>query len=177
MRISSIYDVCEIISGGTPKTSNSEYWNGNIGWLSVKDFGGDRKYVYDSEKTITRLGLENSSTNILNKNDIILSARGTVGEMAMIGVPMAFNQSCFGLRSKDESVLNQNYLYYALKHSVKSVKSITQGSVFDTINRASFEKMFIPIFPISIQRRIAELLSSIDSTIENNTTINKNLVA
>lgn len=89
-----LIDAIEIIGGGTPKTSCAEYWNGNIPWLSVKDFNNDNRYVYSTEKTITPAGLEHSSTKLLQKDDIIISARGTVGEMAMISFPMAFNQSC-----------------------------------------------------------------------------------
>lgn len=176
METKCIAEVCEIISGGTPKTSVPEYWNGNIGWLSVKDFGGGKKYVYESEKTITELGVYKSSTNILKEDDIILSARGTVGEMAMIGTPMAFNQSCFGLRTKNNNILDQEYLFYALKNSIKSITSVTQGSVFETINRASFERIFISYADIKNQRKVATFLADIDSKIENNEQINRNLL-
>lgn len=94
----------DLIGGGTPKTSNPDYWNGDIPWLSVKDFGNDNRYVYETEKHITKLGLMNSSTKLLDKGDIIISARGTVGEIATIPYPMAFNQSCYGLRANKEIV-------------------------------------------------------------------------
>lgn len=71
-------EIMYLIGGGTPKTSNPDYWDGDIPWISVKDFNGERRYVGDTEKKITQLGLENSSTKILSKNDIIISARGTV---------------------------------------------------------------------------------------------------
>ena len=174
MEKKSVAELCEIISGGTPKTSKDEYWNGNIGWLSVKDFCGGKKYVYESEKTITKLGVKKSSTNILQKGDIILSARGTVGEMAMLGKPMAFNQSCFGLRTRNGSKLDQEYLFYALKNSIKSIISVTQGSVFETINRSSFERIFISYTNIGTQRKVASFLSDIDSKIEKNEEINRN---
>ena len=106
-------DVIELIGGGTPKTSVPEYWNGGIPWLSVKDFNNDNRYVYETEKSITQLGLEHSSTKMLQKDDIIISARGTVGEMAMIPFPMAFNQSCYGVRGRNG--LDQTFLYYLIK--------------------------------------------------------------
>lgn len=56
-----------ILGGGTPKTNVSEYWNGTIPWLSVKDFNSIKKFVYTTEKTITQLGLEKSSTQLLKK--------------------------------------------------------------------------------------------------------------
>lgn len=167
-------DVVKIISGGTPKTSVSEYWDGDIGWLSVVDFGGVNKYVETSEKTITQEGVDNSSTKILNTNDIIMSARGTVGEMAMLKKPMAFNQSCFGLRAKSE-YLNQDYLFYYLKYYMKNIKAKTQGSVFETINLATFDMLEINYPKMNIQKRIAGLLDSLDNKIENNNRINKEL--
>src|SRR6478736_4132675 len=98
VKLSSIID---IISGGTPQTSVNEYWeNGTIGWLSVTDFNNDLRYVYVTEKKITEEGMKNSNTKLLNKGDIIISARGTVGALAQIGTPLCFNQSCFGLRGK-----------------------------------------------------------------------------
>lgn len=97
-------ETMDIIGGGTPKTSVNGYWGGNIPWLSVKDFNNDYRYVYVTEKTITEEGLKNSSTKLLKRDDSIISARGTVGEMAMIPFPMAFNQSCYGLRAKKEIV-------------------------------------------------------------------------
>lgn len=176
-KLAPVSRLCEIISGGTPKTSVKSYWNGSIGWLSVKDFIGEVKYVSSSEKTITNDGLNNSSTNLLIEGDVIISARGTVGEIAVIAKPMAFNQSCFGLRTKDEKVLDQGYLYYALKYAVKGIRAITQGSVFETINRASFEKINLPVFDSYIQKVIARILSCIDEKIQLNNEINRNLVA
>jgi len=82
----------DIIGGGTPKTTVKEYWNGDIPWLSVVDFCGRNRRVYKTEKTITEKGLEEGSTKILKKGQVIISARGTVGEVAQLGSDRAFNQ-------------------------------------------------------------------------------------
>lgn len=104
-------DVFEIIGGGTPKTTVNEYWNGNIPWLSVVDFNNDQRTVLYTEKTITELGLQKSSTNLLKKGQLIISARGTVGQIAQLGRDMTFNQSCYGLTGKDSLLVN-DYGYY-----------------------------------------------------------------
>lgn len=169
-----IISVATIISGGTPKTSMSEYWNGNIPWLSVKDFNNGSKFVYSTEKHITELGLKNSSTNLLRANDIIISARGTVGEMAMIPFDMAFNQSCFGIRANIEKIL-PDYLYYALKNNIQTIKSSTHGSVFDTITLKDFEVIKISVPDLETQQKIVRILSALDSKIELNNQINDNL--
>ena len=92
-------EIMDLIGGGTPKTTKPEYWDGDIPWLSVKDFNNDFRFVYETEKHITELGLNNSSTKLLQAGDIIISARGTVGEIATIPFPMAFNQSCYVARN------------------------------------------------------------------------------
>lgn len=168
-------EIMDLIGGGTPKTSNPDYWDGDIPWISVKDFNGERRYVGDTEKKITKLGLENSSTKILSKGDIIISARGTVGELAIIPSDMAFNQSCYGLRAKD--FVDSCFLYYLLKQSVNILKHNTHGSVFDTITRETFENISVklPPLPTPTQQKIAAILSSLDDKIELNNKINTNL--
>lgn len=167
-------DVIDIIGGGTPKTSVAAYWDGDIPWLSVKDFNNDNRYVYHTEKYITKDGLNNSSTTLLQKNDVIISARGTVGALAMIPFPMAFNQSCYGIRAKN-SVVDSIFLYYLLRFSVNKLKKDTHGSVFDTITRDAFSNIEIDLPTIDIQRRIAKILVGFDDKIELNNAINHNL--
>jgi type I restriction enzyme S subunit len=167
-------DVMDLIGGGTPKTSKSEYWNGTISWLSVKDFNNGFRYVYETEKTITELGLENSSTKLLQKGDVVISARGTVGEIATIPFPMAFNQSCYGLRAKS-GIVTSDYLYYLIKHNVSVLRKNTHGSVFDTITRNTFDNIEVEIPSIETQEKIASILSDYDKKIELNNAINNNL--
>ena len=169
----ALIDIVELIGGGTPKTSKAEYWGGNINWLSVKDFNNENRYVYSTEKTITEEGLNNSSTKLLKKDDIIISARGTVGELAMIPFPMAFNQSCYGIRAKEG--IDSIFLYYLIKNSVRKLKAITHGSVFDTITRDTFTNIEVAIPDIKTQYRIAKMLADIDDKVENNQRINNNL--
>ena len=167
-------DVIEIIGGGTPKTTVTAYWNGEIPWLSVKDFNNDNRYVYITEKCITEEGLQNSSTTLLKRDDIIISARGTVGALAMIPYPMAFNQSCYGIRAK-EGIVDKSYLYYTLKFNVEKLKKNTHGSVFDTITRDTFSYIEINLPDLETQKKIAKILSSLDDKIELNNAINHNL--
>ena len=167
-------EIMEIIGGGTPKTSKADYWNGNIPWVSVKDFANDYKYVYRTEKCITELGLKNSSTKLLQVDDVIISARGTVGQVAMIPFPMAFNQSCYGLRAKKEFII-EDYLYYLIRNSVRILKKNTHGSVFETITRDTFDRIEVDIPNLNVQRKISHLLSDLDKNIEFNEKINNNL--
>ena len=160
----SFSELVDIIGGGTPKTSIDEYWNGDIPWISIKDFNSGRKYVLNTEKTITELGLNNSSTKLLKKNDIIISARGTVGEVAMIKYEMAFNQSCYGLRVHDS--LDKEFVYYLLRYNIYKLKNMVHGAVFDTITTNTFDNIFVNIPPLEYQEKISYLLSNIDNLIE-----------
>jgi type I restriction enzyme, S subunit len=165
----------DIIGGGTPKTYIEEYWNGDIPWLSVKDFNNDNRKVYKTEKTITELGLNKSSTRLLQKDELIISARGTVGELAQIPFPMAFNQSCYGLRGKKDK-LDNTFLYYGLKNILSDIRNNTHGSVFSTITKQTFDTLSIK-FPSDIneQKRIADILSAFDDKIELNNQMNQTL--
>lgn len=169
-------EIMDIIGGGTPKTSVAEYWNGDIPWLSVKDFNNDFRYVYETEKHITESGLTHSSTTLLQPDDTIISARGTVGEMAMIPFPMAFNQSCYGLRAKS-GITDPTFLYYLIKYNVRVLKKNTHGSVFDTITRDTFSGLTVDLPDMDAQKKIASVLRDIDDKIELNCSINKNLAA
>lgn len=163
----------DLIGGGTPKTTVKEYWNGDIPWLSVVDFNNGSRWVSDAEKKITNAGLENSSTRLLEKDDIIISARGTVGVLSQLARPMAFNQSCYGIRAKEG--VDQNYLFYLLKASIPKLAQIVHGAVFDTITKDSFEQISVPIPDLPTQKKIAEILSAYDAKIENNNLIIKKL--
>lgn len=167
-------EIVDIIGGGTPKTTIEEYWNGQIPWLSVVDFNNDFRIVNETEKSITELGLNNSSTKILKKGELIISARGTVGAIAQLGRDMAFNQSCYGLRAKNNVTIN-DFVYYLLKYSLNILKQSTHGSTFDTITINTFDLLKVPFPPFSEQNSIAKILSALDSKIELNHQMNQTL--
>src|SRR5690606_30429789 len=169
-------DLMRIIGGGTPKTNKPDYWGGDIPWLSVKDFGNGIKRVYETEKHITDKGLEESSTKLLKKGQLIISARGTVGEIAQLGRAMAFNQSCYGLDANEDMCTN-DYLYYLLKFKIADIRRNTHGAVFDTITRSTFNSIEVALPSLFEQKFIAKTLSALDDKIELNNRINRNLEA
>ena len=94
----TLTDVVEILSGGTPKTIISEYWkDGEIPFFGPGDANGST-YCLTTAKCITQLGLENCNSELYPVDTVFLTARGTVGKVAMAGKPMAMNQSCFAFR-------------------------------------------------------------------------------
>jgi type I restriction enzyme S subunit len=134
----------EIIGGGTPKTSVAAYWNGDIPWFSVVDApAGADVWVVDTQKKITRAGVDNSSTRILPVGTTIISARGTVGRVALVGVPMAMNQSCYGIIGKVEP--SSCFTYFGTKELVVSLQQLAHGSVFDTITRDTLAGVYVVV--------------------------------
>jgi type I restriction enzyme S subunit len=132
--VKSFADTVDILGGGTPKTSVAEYWDGDIPWFSVVDAPvGSEVWAIDTEKKVTQSGVENSSTQVLPVGTTIISARGTVGRVALVGTPMAMNQSCYGLRGPAGS--HGFFNYFSTRDLVGRLQQHAHGSVFDTITR------------------------------------------
>lgn len=165
-----------LVSGGTPKTTEPTYWGGPIPWLSVVDFNNDFRHVSSAAKSITQEGLDSSAATLLRTGDLIISARGTVGALAQLSRPMAFNQSCYGVREK-EGETSTDYLYYLLKHVVSQLQAVSHGAVFDTITRATFELVEVELPPLKEQSAIASVLGALDDRIENLRATNETLEA
>ncbi|SDE99490.1 restriction endonuclease subunit S [Rhodospira trueperi] len=138
-----------IIGGGTPKTSIGEYWCGTIPWFSVTDTPPQGSvFCVDTEKKITHRGLEESSARLVREGVTIITARGTVGNLAMAGVPMTFNQSCYGLQSN--ALVGDGFVFFAAQHLVTTLQSLAHGSVFSTITRETFDVVNLPMTPESV---------------------------
>jgi len=175
--IRSVKDIAEVFLGGTPKTNVKEYWNGKIKWASARDVSNcNSRYIYETEKTITEEGIRNSAAKILPKDTVVITSRGTVGKLVLLPESMSFNQTCYGLKAKEE--INPLFLYYKLKSLVINLKSISYGTVFSTITMRTFDELKIAIPPLTEeQNTIANILSKLDDKIELNQQMNKTLEA
>ncbi|MCL4550122.1 MAG: restriction endonuclease subunit S [Bacteroidetes bacterium] len=135
----SLYEVIELFGGGTPKTEMPEYWGGDINWMSGKDITANHKqFILATEKTINEEGVKNSSTKILPQYTSVISARGTVGKICLLGKPMAFSQTNYGILPKIKDCYFFTYLL--LSYSVDELQSASYGSVFDTITTNTFKE-------------------------------------
>lgn len=142
-------ELLTIIGGGTPKTSVVEHWGGEIPWFSVVDTPpASDVFVVATEKTITGKGLAGSSARMVPKGTTIISARGTVGNLAIAGCEMTFNQSCYGLRGTGSA--GDYFVYLTAQQLVDELKSMAHGSVFSTITRQTFEAIRRPIPPPAV---------------------------
>jgi type I restriction enzyme S subunit len=171
-----VSQVAEPVLGGTPKRSEPGYWGGNIKWAAAKDIvAAQGRRVYQTEETITPLGVAQSAAKILPKGTVVITARGTVGAVAQLGDDMAFNQTCYGLVAKPE--IDQDFLYYAIKATLRTAYTLSYGTVFDTITKKTFEQWRIPLPLLVEQRAIAHFLGTLDDKIELNQRMNETLEA
>jgi len=173
-KIGSLTTVVEVLGGGTPKTTVDEYWDGQIPWFSVVDAPNlSDVFVIDTEKKITEFGLNNSSAQILPVGTTIITARGTVGKIALVAVPMAMNQSCYGLSGKDG--YGPFFTYFLTRDAVSILKQNTHGSVFDTITRQTLNDAHV-IIPTkgacgAFEKQVEHLLKRIESNLFESRTL------
>lgn len=124
----------DVLGGGTPKTSNDDYWNGSIPFFTPKDVG--MPYTFQTEKSITEEGLQHCNSKVYPTNTTFVTARGTVGKVSLAGVPMAMNQSCYALASEK---LPEILVYFYTLEAVKSLRHKASGAVFDAIVTRDFD--------------------------------------
>ena len=153
-------DIGIIIGGGTPKTGNLEYWDGDIPWITPADMKNIKgKYASHGNRNITKLGLEKSSARLLPEGTVLFSSRAPIGYIAIAANPICTNQGF-----KSVVLLNKefaDYLYYCLQSFTKDIENRASGTTFKEISGAEFGKTIIPLPPLSEQHRIVEKLESL----------------
>lgn len=153
----SFAETVSIVGGGTPKTSVAEYWGGDVPWFSVVDApSAGQVFTLRTEKSITAAGVENSSTRVLPAWTTIISARGTVGKLAMTACPMAMNQSCYGLAPKLSGT--EPLVYLSAQRLVDDLKRLAHGGVFDTITRDTLSSVSVVQAAPEVLRCFAEMV-------------------
>jgi len=153
-------------AGGTPTSTNKEYYNGNIPFLSINDITTQGKYIYYTEKYITQEGLDNSSAWIVPKGCLIISMYASVGLVAINCIPISTSQAMFSIQLKDENLID--YLYYYLsyfryRHIHKYLETGTQSNINADIVRS----ILIPDYGYDMNIKIANSMKSIDDKIKN----------
>ena len=153
--VGSILRQADLLSGGTPKTDVSAYWDGDIPWASAKDVSQcGEAFLISTERTITKLGVDESSTKIIPSLATVVVARGaTTGRLTMFGESMAMNQTCYGLRSKVGAPFA---LYCHARHFIDRLVQGGHGSVFDTITTSTFEATDVLLAPKEVLQAFDE---------------------
>lgn len=171
-KVGSLLDIAQLLSGGTPKTDRSDYWGGEIGWASAKDVSqSDGSVLIQTERTITRRGLDESSTRMIPPLATVVVARGaTTGRMVFLGRELAMNQTCYALASRIGTPLA---LYCQLRRSIGLLVNAAHGSVFDTITTKTFaqSKVILPD-PLLVEKFEKLIRPLFEKVVEGAATVN-----
>ena len=161
-------EVCAIVNGGTPKSEVSEYWDGDLNWITPKEMGKlNSREISSTERKITDKGMKNSSAKLLPVNSVILSSRAPIGHLAINKSLMATNQGCKGLVPFDS--LNYEYLYYFLNHSKQLLNDMGSGATFKELSGSKLATVEIPLPSLPIQQKVVTKLDAIFAEIDKAT--------
>jgi len=173
-KLKKIDECAEVIGGGTPSTSNVEFWNGDIPWLTPKDLSGySYRYIKKGERNISEEGLKKSSARLLPEGSVLFTSRAPIGYVAIAKNPVTTNQGFKSLVLKDNNV--SEFFYYLLKNNKDYIESFSSGSTFKEISGGALKELKFNIPPPSEQKAIADILGSLDDKIELNRQMNKTL--
>lgn len=156
-------DVCTIVSGTTPKSSCSEYWDGDINWVTPAELNDESDVIYDSQRKITKQAVIDSSLKPFPAGTVLLSSRAPIGKVAIAGTEMYCNQGFKNLICSD--AIYNRYLYHFLKSKTEYLNSLGRGATFKEISKNIVEEIKIPLPPLEEQRRIAALLDKVSDLI------------
>jgi type I restriction enzyme S subunit len=161
----SLGEIAEVVGGGTPSTTIGEYWDGDIVWLTPTEITSqDGTVVSDSIRKITDLGFKNSGAQMLPRDSVILTSRASVGFVALSGKELCTNQGFQSLIPKP-SVLSK-FLMFWIQQNRPEFESRSAGSTFKEISKSNVKSIKLQLPPLPEQKRIVDLISSVDSYIE-----------
>ncbi|MDQ7046632.1 MAG: restriction endonuclease subunit S [Sulfurovum sp.] len=170
-KLVKLKDIADIQSGGTPKSDNLKYWNGDIFWATLVDT--KEKYLVSTKRKITFEGLSNSSAKLLPINSVIFSSRATIGEVSIAKVEISTNQGyknfiCY----KDK--IHYEYLYEILKKYSSSIELLASGTTFKEVSKSVISNFKIPLPPLNIQEEIVKACQKVDDEVGKANEIIKN---
>ena len=157
-------DICEIVSGGTPKTGVKEYWGGDLKWITPAEIKDNSYIVDDSVRKITQLAVDQKRLPPFPKGTVILSSRAPIGKVAIAGCEMYCNQGFKNLICSD--IINNRYLYWFLKSRTSYLNSLGRGATFKEISKSIVSNIEIDIPELQKQENIADEFEKINDLIE-----------
>ncbi|MGH7800979.1 MAG: restriction endonuclease subunit S [Thermodesulfobacteriota bacterium] len=167
--VRKVIDLFIVETGTTPSTKQREYWgNGKISWITPTDLSklNGKIKIGNSKRKITKKALEASNLIPMSKGSIIISTRAPVGYVAVLEEAATFNQGCKGLIPKDLSkIFSEFYCYYLLSKEQR-LQNLSSGSTFKELSKVGLENFHIPLPPLPEQKKIAEILSTVDKRLE-----------
>ena len=156
-----IGEICEIVSGSTPKTSIAEYWDGNVKWITPAELDDDSYVIQDTVRKITELGVKKTGLTILPKGTVLFSSRAPIGKVAIAGCDMYCNQGFKNLICSD--VINNKYLYWYLKSKTTYLNSLGRGATFKELSKKILAEVELEVPHIKRQNEIVQRLERLCS--------------
>jgi len=158
-----------IFSGGTPKTQNAEYWNGDVNWITLVDLSAEKlvSKIHFTERTITREGLDHSNAILLPVGTVVVSSRATIGRIGIAKTELATNQGFKNIVIKDCKRIVPEYLAFAISSRKEEMLRMTSGATFKEISKSNFEKIQIPLPPLDVQQKIVDELESYQRIVDH----------
>ena len=149
-------DICEIVSGSTPKTGIAEYWDGDLKWITPAELDDDSYIITDTVRKITDLAVKKTGLSSFPEGTVILSSRAPIGKVAIAGCEMYCNQGFKNLICSDK--INNKYLYWFLKGNTEFLNSLGRGATFKEISKQIVANIDINIPDYDRQKEIVEQL-------------------
>lgn len=156
-------DVCNVVSGTTPKSSCPDYWNGTINWVTPAELTDGLDIVFESQRKITELAVSDSGLKPFPAGAVLLSSRAPIGKVAIAGKEMYCNQGFKNLVCSD--AIYNRYLFHFLKSKTDYLNSLGRGATFKEISKSIVEEIEIPLPSLDEQRRIAAILDKVTDLI------------
>ena len=150
-------EVCNVIGGGTPDTKNKEYWRGNIPWATVSDMNCD--VIKTTGYYITDRGLNESSSRIIKKGEIVIATRVGLGKVCKLAVDTAINQDLKGVIPKDNNIV-RDFIFYYFKHKAKYIVDNGIGATVKGVKIKFIEGLSFGFPSLSEQQSIVDYLDS-----------------
>ena len=161
--VATVGEVCDVVSGATPRTGKPEFWGGNIPWATPKDLSElGQKHLSDTPRKITKAGLESCSVRMLPAQSVLFSSRAPIGLVAINTLPVCTNQGFKSLVPRFDLV-SPDFLFWWLKAQEKHIQSKGRGATFKEISKKIVEDLQIPLPPLAEQKRIAAILDAADA--------------
>jgi type I restriction enzyme S subunit len=174
-QIKTIGEVCVVVNGGTPKTGVTDYWDGPHQWITPAEMGKrSTPYIQETARTLSDLGLKNSSATSLPAYSVILSSRAPIGHLIINTAPMSTNQGCKGLVPSKQ--IEYKFLYHYLSSIVDLLNDLGTGATFKELSGGKLKEVKIPIPPLTEQKRIVGIIDeAIDGIATTKANAEKNL--
>lgn len=152
----------EIIGGGTPKTTESAYWNnGSIPWITPADMNGCGMFIGKGNKSITKEGLANSSAQLIPKDSVVISSRAPIGYISIAENELSTSQGCKTFSAYCKTKVLSKYIYFVIIYSTSDLIKRATGTTFKEISAKGVGETIIPLPPIEEQQRIVEKLEQL----------------